>query len=407
MHSSILSRVLARSVVSALVLAAVVAHAQTFNETVLYNFAGTIDGSDPSGLILDGKGNLYGTTPNGGTAQSACGNSGCGNIFRVTPAGAESNIRNFLGQPNDGQEPVVGLIADKSGNGYGTTYLGGAHKAGTVFEITKAGQEGPIYSFAGSPDGSGPCSPLASDTAGNLYGVTSGGGTVGFGTVYKLTKSGGQWKESVLYNFTEFSYLNQPPNLVCAGLVVDSAGNLYGTTYENGANHLGMIFEISPTGQETNLYSFKGSSDGAFPMAGLVRDSAGNLYGTATAGGDVTSNTCGQIGCGVVFVLNSSHQETVLHTFEKSDGLMPEGTLLRDSQGNLFGPALNGGSGLGGVVFAVSARGQFSVLHNFSGPDGYQPQQGLIRDSKGNLYGTTVQGGTIGYGTVYKLSPTR
>lgn len=404
MHSSILSRVLARSVVSALVLAGtVIAQAQTFTETVLYNFKGTTDGSDPSGLILDGKGNLYGTTPNGGTAQTACQNSGCGSIFRVTQAGVESNIRNFLGQPNDGQEPLVGLIADKLGNGYGTTYLGGAHKAGTVFEITKAGQEGPIYSFAGSPDGSSACSPLASDTAGNLYGVTSGGGTAGFGTVYKLTKSGGQWKESVFYSFTEFSY---PPNQFCAGLVGDAAGNLYGTTYQNGAKHLGMIFEISAGGHETNLYSFKGASDGAFPIAGLVRDSAGNLFGTASAGGDVISNTCGGVGCGVVFELNSSHQEIVLHTFEKSDGLMPAGTLLRDSQGNLFGPALNGGSGLGGVVFAISARGQFSVLHNFSGPDGYQPQQGLIRDSKGDLYGTTVQGGTIGYGTVYKLTPT-
>lgn len=404
MHSSILSRVLSRTVVSALVLAvAVVAHAQTFKETVLYNFTGTIDGSDPSGLIIDGKGNLYGTTPNGGTPQSACQNSGCGSIFRVTQAGAESNIRDFMGQPNDGQEPLVGLIADKAGNGYGTTYLGGTHKAGTVFEITKSGQEGPIYSFAGSPDGSGACSPLAIDSAGNLYGVTSGGGTAGFGTVYKLTKSGGKWNESVLYSFSEFSY---PPNQFCAGLVVDAAANLYGTTYENGANHLGMIFEISSSGQVTDLYNFKGSSDGAFPIAGLVRDSAGNLYGTASAGGDVISNKCGQVGCGVVFVLNSSHQETILHTFEKSDGLMPAGTLLRDSQGNLFGPALNGGSGLGGVVFAISARGQFSVLHNFSGPDGYQPQQGLIRDSKGNLYGTTVQGGAIGYGTVYKLSPT-
>ena len=397
-----LGQAVGRVVVAALVLCAgIVAQAQSFTETILYNFTDTIDGSTPSGLILDPQGNLYGTTPNGGPAFTACGNSGCGTVFRVTQNEKETNVYNFMGAPNDGQDPLAGLIADKFGNGYGTTYLGGTNNVGTVYEITQSRKEAPIYSFAGMPDGSGPCSPLVMDSAGNLYGVTSGGGTSGRGTVYKLTNSRGGWKESVLYNFTVFSY---SPNQYCAGLVVDSSGNLYGTTYENGAKTLGMIFKISPSGQETTLYSFQGPPDGAFPVAGLIRDSAGNLYGTTSEGG--TGTKCGGVGCGTVFEFTSSGQLKILHNFDSTDGLLPEGTLLRDNSGNLFGPALEGGSSLGGVIFAISAKGQFGVLHNFSGsPDGYQPMQGLIRDSKGNLYGTTVEGGGFSSGTVFKLTP--
>ena len=368
------------------------ARSRAYTEKVIYSFSGTTDGAGPSGVIMDGKGDLYGTTPNGG-------NNSDGNVFKVTQSGAFSNVWEFEGPPNDGADPLVGLIADKQGNQYGTTLQGGKHSAGTVYEITRTGTEHVLYNFTGLKDGFQPCSPLVTDATGNLYGVASQGGKNNHGVVFEVTKA---HKEHVLYNFTVVSY---PMGMFCAGLILDGSGNLYGTTYFNGAHGLGMVFKLSPKGVLTVLDSFcseTNCTDGANPVGGLVSDAAGNLYGTTYQGGDPN---CHSTGCGVVFELSAAGQEKILHTFESNDGELPEGTLVRDRKGDLFGTTSNGGTGGGGTVFEVTSAGGFKVLWDFQGPDGYEPEQALILDGKGNIYGTTVLGGGFGNGVVFELKP--
>ena len=367
------------------------ARSRAYTEKVIYSFAGTTDGAGPSGLIMDRKRDLYGTTPNGG--------NGNGNVFKVTQSGAFTNVWEFEGQPNDGADPLVALIADKQGNRYGTTLQGGKQNAGTVYEVTRTGKEHVLYNFTGLKDGSQPCSPLVMDATGNLYGVTSQGGKNNHGVVFEVTKA---HKEHVLYNFTVVSY---PMGMFCAGPIIDRSGNLYGTTYFNGTHGLGMVFKLSPKGVLTVRYNFCSATnctDGANPVGGLVSDAAGNLYGTTYLGGDPN---CNGTGCGVVFELSTAGQEKILHTFESNDGELPEGTLVRDPKGDLFGTASNGGTGGGGTVFEVTSAGDFKVLWDFQGPDGYEPEQALILDRKGDLYGTTVLGGGFGNGVVFELKP--
>jgi uncharacterized repeat protein (TIGR03803 family) len=195
-----------------------------------------------------------------------------------------------------------------------------------------------------------------------------------------------------------------------AGLVLDNAGNLYGTTEYRGTSDWGIVFKLDTTGTETVLHSFTGGADGATPRAGLILDSTGNLYGTALQGGP----PCGSFTCGVVFKVDSSGNQTVLHGFTGADGLWPEAGLLRDSGGNLYGTTSAGGSSGHGVVFKLDATtGTETVLYTFTGAaDGAQPLAGLVPDSAGNLYGTTQTGGDFstctadGCGVMFKLDPT-
>lgn len=211
------------SVLSLTILGALSAQSQTYKEKILYTFTDTSDGGMLyAGLISDARGNLYGTTPIGGTATS-CNGSSCGNVFRVTKAGKENNIYSFKDTP-DGAMPLAGLIPDAQGNLYGTTSQGGTFGAGTVYEVTKGGAEKRLYNFKGSSDGGQPCSGLLA-AGGNLYGITVQGGKLGFGTVFKVAKSG---KESVVYSFTQLSFTETLP---CGTLISDMKGSLYGTTY--------------------------------------------------------------------------------------------------------------------------------------------------------------------------------
>jgi uncharacterized repeat protein (TIGR03803 family) len=263
-------------------------------------------------------------------------------VFKLDSSGHETILHSFAGPPADGANPFAGLIRDSAGNLNGTTYFGGTSHFGVVFKLDSSGHETVLHSFAAHDDGRHPVAGrLVGDSAGNLYGTTSGGGASNFGVVFKLDSTG---HETVLHSFAGPPADGGYP----AGPIRDSAGNLYGTAQIGGASNKGVVFKLDSTGHETILYSFAGPpADGANPFAGLIRDSAGNLYGTTAYGG--TSNF------GVVFKLDSTGHETVLHSFAgaPADGSGP-GELIRDLAGNLYGTTSHGGTKNFGVVFKLT-----------------------------------------------------
>jgi uncharacterized repeat protein (TIGR03803 family) len=334
---------------------------------------GTGDGQGPlGGLVMDSSGNLYGTTQSGGT--NLCTDDfdifSCGTIFQLSPNGSggwsEKVIYNF--SERDGYAPGFSLVMDSAGNLYGTAGRGG-HSAvngvgGAAFELRRSGKEWTYrvlhyFAMAGTQDGAAPSGPLVFDKAGNLYGETLLGGQSGGGTVFELTHTTGGWKENILFSFgaggSEASGLQ--PN---GGLIFDSAGNLYGTTYSGGIGYgFGTVFELTPTNggawNETVLYDFLSNGDNeANPVAGLVMDSAGNLYGTTYWGGSTYRS-------GNLFELRPSPNGAwtffVVHSFQgfpTVDGQNPNSNLLIDSKGNLYGTTYFGGSGLYGTVFEIT-----------------------------------------------------
>jgi uncharacterized repeat protein (TIGR03803 family) len=254
-----------------------------------------------------------------------------------------------------------------------------------------------LYSFENSvADGNGPTGTLAPDASGNLYGTTQVGGTFGVGTIFKVTPQG---TESVLYNFD----LPPDPMLPIFGLVRDRAGNLYGTTSAGGkygaGNADGAVFRLSAAGAEKTLHSFGNGKDGLIPNGGLIEDQKGNLYGVSAGGG--------KSGTGTIFKIAPSGIETILYNFPATGG-SPSGTLARDSQGNLYGTTVQGGVNGFGTVYELTAAGKFTALYSFCVAvhctDGSQPLAGVVRDSSGNLYGTTVNGGSNNQGTVFEVT---
>ena len=271
---------------------------------MLHSFGNGTDGQNPyAGLVLDGAGNLYGTTVNGGIHDG-------GTAFEMTPreggGWTETVLRSF-GGGTDGSAPYAGLIFDAAGNFYGTTSSGGIHGLGTVFEMTPRDGGGwtetVLHSFgnAATQDGSTPGAGLIFDTAGNLYGTTYDGGIHGHGTVFEMApREGGGWTETVLHSFGNVA--TQDGSAPDAGLIFDTAGNIYGTTELGGIYGLGTAFELSPRQgagwTETVLHSFGNGTDGQNPYAALIFDAAGNLYGTTYQGG---IHPCNGSGCGTVF----------------------------------------------------------------------------------------------------------
>jgi uncharacterized repeat protein (TIGR03803 family) len=363
--------------------------------TVLYSFKGGADGATPkAGLLRDAAGNLYGTTYYGGT-------SNFGTVFKLDTTGEETVLHSFTGVP-DGRYPYAGLVRDAAGNLYGTTYYGGASNCflgcGTVFMLDTTGAETVLHSFTGVPDGENPYAGVVRDQAGNLYGTTVNGGAGGsgsYGTVFKVDTTG---TETVLYSFRNGNNGVAPR----AGLLRDPAGNLYGTAF-GGANNDGIVFKLDTTGAGTVLHTFTGEADGkdgVFPFAGLIRDAAGNLYGTTSQGGAFGY-------WGTVFKLDTTGKETVLYSFTGgADGSYPYAGLVRDPAGNLYGSTKNGGVSNKGTVFKLDTASGETLLHIFRGgtTDGAFPMASLVRDSAGNLYGTTSFGGAFGKGTIFKLS---
>jgi uncharacterized repeat protein (TIGR03803 family) len=387
-----------------------------WTKTIVHTFLGGMDGGTPyGGMLLDTAGNLYGGTSVGGAA-------GLGNAFKMTPTHPghwkETVIAGF--PSTDGSGPSANLISDAQNDLYGTTTAGGScgraygisYGCGTVFELVASadGQwnKNILYDFKPLGDGAEPSGGLVFDRSGNLYGTTSRGGAYGWGSVFELSRqSDGRWLETVLYSFQNGPDGRNP----LGSLVFDGAGNLYGTTTyggycgENGC--YGTVFELSPSASgwtETVLYSFTDGNDGSVPVAGLIFDAAGNLYGT----------TSGYSNNGSVFELSPSSTgwvESTLYTFSgQSDGGGPLCTLVFDATGNIYGTTSYGGvSRYGGTVFELSHSGGHwtgSVLYSFTGgSDGESPAAGVIFDNSGNLYGTTQLGGADNYGTVFELSP--
>ncbi len=305
-------------------------------------------------------------------------------------------LHNFA-SPRRGAYPDFGLIRDSAGNLYGTTdgsYSdvggGGTNNAGVVFEVDIFGNETVLYSFTGGADGSSP-NGVIRDSAGNLYGTTYQGGASNAGVVFKIDTSG---NETVLYTFTGGADGGGP----YGPLVRDSKGNFYGTTYQGGASNVGVVFKIDKSGNETVLYTFTGGADGGYPYGALILDSEGTLYGTTNGGG--------ASGAGVVFKIDKSGNESVLYCFTGgADGGYPLWVVLaRDWAGNVYGTTSAGGASNAGVVFKLDTSGNETVLYSFTGAaDGGNPYVGVVIGQDGDLYGTADSGGAEGAGAVFKI----
>lgn len=399
---------------------------------VLHEFHGK-DGQSPlAGVIFDAAGNLYGTTTWGGDDSSCVS---CGTVFQLTPDAngkwTEKVLHSFNGK--DGSDPYANVIFDTAGNLYGTTSgLGccGPDIYGSVFKFAPGANgkwhETELHSFD-IADGEYPFAGVIFDAAGSLYGTTYLGGDYkgkcsdgGCGTVFKLAPDArGKWAYTTIHAFNLRD--GYSPN---TGLMLDAAGNLYGTAGGGpgkGGIYGGVVFKLTPGANgkwtETLLYSF-GEGDvlkGYDPVA-VIFDRAGNLYGTAFQGGP---GKCAA-GCGGVFELipgaDGKWTKKVVHTFHGSDGATPDAALIFDAAGNLYGTTVYGGASNDGTVFKLTphANGKCTetVLHSFNGKDGAEPSSALILDSAGSLYGTTYLGGNFGEcpnfdgcGVVFKLTP--
>jgi uncharacterized repeat protein (TIGR03803 family) len=395
---------------------------------VLFSFLNERGAVPEASLVADGAGNLYGTTIEGGLNND-------GVVFELSPpavgktAWTQTVLVSFDG--TDGQAPRAGLIVDGADNLYGTTSIGGKYQHGVVFKLAPPAEgktawtETVLHSFKGKASGEGPTGSLIMDGAGNLFGASIGAGANDYGLVFELSPpAAGKtvWTKTTLFTFngTDGAYPT-------GGLIADGAGNLYGTTLKGGGTNGnyddGVVYELSPPapGQtiwtEKVLQAFNGQAPtGAFPQATLVLDRTGNLYGAASGGR----------GEGLVFELSppgagqTAWSETVLVSFEISgaNGNGPDGGLIADSAGNLYGTTEDGGGSDQcpnvqgcGVVFEASppAAGKKAwterVLHRFNLVDGAHPEAGLIADNAGNLYGTAANGGAHGDGVVFNLNP--
>jgi len=374
-RSGLMRRIVLAAALSGLALAATgPAFAQV--ETVIHSFTG-LDGSLPGQrLTLDSSGNLYGTT---------VGNSpSIGSVFKVSPTGQFNVLHQFTDQNR--LFTTGKLVIDKRGNLYGVDQTGGEFGEGAIFKLTQSGVFTVLYSFTGKSDGAFP-NGVISDGQGNFYGTTNMGGASNQGTVFEFNAAG----LKVLYSFTGSTDGGEPFD---SALYRDAQGNLYGTTmFDGGKISLGVVFKVTPSGEETVLHTFLGGSDGAHPKGSLISDGKGNLYGTTSSGE--------HLGGGTVFRITESGVLTEVHTFSGSDGFDPNAGLAMDADGNLFGTTFSGGESNDGVVFEITAAGDESVLHSFSGSDGSTPYSGVILE-QGNLFGTTGFGGASNKGTVFK-----
>jgi len=372
------------------------------------------DGSNPNALIQGADGNFYGTTQSGGQYDQ-------GVMFKLTPSGVETVVHSFAGGPDDGAVPqglILGSDGNYYGTTLagGSSACAGPEaggnrtqsSCGTVFKITPAGVESLVYSFGGGVDGGAPSPSLVQASNGDLYGAASAGGARGNGVIFQLTLAG---VETVLYSFAGGSGDGAQP----ASLTLGTDGNLYGVTTYGGPSNDGTVFSATLGGVETVLHSFTGGSDGELPAAPLVEGSDGNFYGTTPFGGTSTnpSSRC-QHGCGTVFRITTAGVETVLYAFGGgiANGANPDGGLIQVSDGNFYGTTSSGGNagctGGCGTAFTITPVGVETVLHFFgaTSSDGLAPAVGLIETVDGNFYGITPFGGQFDAGTLYSMTPT-
>jgi uncharacterized repeat protein (TIGR03803 family) len=386
-----------------------------YTESVLATFGADFsDGALATGsLAVDASGNFYGTLNSGG-------NNGYGTVYEASPTSSGYNVSIlYRFSLTDGASPAGGLIIDAAGNLYGTTSSGGDNFQGTVFELSPSSSGWTfktLYFFTGSADGGEPAGALVFDASGNLYGTTVGGGAFDSGTVFKLSPSSSGWTEEAIYSFTGGADGQYPSST----LVFDASGNLYGTANRGGSQSgslctleggCGTVFRLSPgtTWTFSTLLTFLGNR-GANPSGGVILDAAGNLYGTTTRGGSCTLSTHG---CGVAFKLTPTGRgpwkQTVLHVFKGfSDGYFPVTSLTMDAAGNLFGGSLFGTTLGYGSAWELSPSGTtwaFTTLIRFNGSNGAYPESPFYIDASGNLFTATQGGGASNFGTLLELSP--
>jgi uncharacterized repeat protein (TIGR03803 family) len=390
-----------------LALGAMPAHAQTLK--TLVNFDVTPHGWGPlSTLIMDANGNLFGTTANGGPEEFG------GTVFKLakTSAGYASTpsiLVNLKGAT--GESPFAGMVADADGNLFGTAFSGG-NDNGTVFEVVKTATgylSTPriLFTFDG-PHGALPGAGLIIDAAGNLFGTTLVGGASDNGTVFEIAKTAHGYASTptVLVSFDGTNGMNP-----YAKLLEDAAGDLFGTTYSGGGLGGGTAYEIVKTKKgysdtPVTLFDFD-ITHGSFPQSSLIADARGDLFGTTSRGGALNFGTVYEI---VKTAGGYASTPDVLVSLDEEHGIFPLGDLIADAHGNLFGTSSAGGTGVEhGTVFEVvkTADGYSStpiVLANFDGANGSEPAAALLADSEGNLFGTTFRGGTIDVGTVFEIT---
>jgi hypothetical protein len=415
------------------IFAAANAPAQSFQ--VVHSFTGGSDGSHPqAGVAIGADGNLYTTATGGGSHEGNCSSFGCGVVVKFSRNRSQwktTPLYIFQGG-NDGSLPDAGVIVGANGVLYGTTAAGGDNNGfgfGTVFALLPASyacssapclwNETVLHSFAGGSDGWQPTlGTLVADAAGNLYGTTMVGGSggcyggFGCGVVFKLTPSEGGWTESVLFSFTGDSAGAYPQG----GLVLDRAGNIYGTATSGGVGNCnayvggcGVVFKLSPSPDgwtETVLHSFTGAGDGGVPVGNLVFSPPGVLYGTTEQGGT---------GNGTVFELIPSQgawRLATIYVFPGPGIAGPTAGLAVDAHGDLYGTTLSGPPRYppcSGSVFKLthsSGAWNYSLMHCFTGGnDGGQPYSPVTLDRSGHMYGTAYSGGSYGEGVVWQIMP--
>jgi uncharacterized repeat protein (TIGR03803 family) len=369
---------------------------QTFK--TLHNFAGTSasEGADPMyGPLVQGlDGHLYGTTMQGGLT---CTGAYCGTVFSISTGGSLSTIYRFC--PNsgclDGDTPEGGLALNIDGALYGMTDLGGSVGEGTLFRITTKGVIKTLDSFDG-PDGGFPLTTLIRGSNGEFYGITNSGGTSAEGVLFESTSAG---VINVLLNFgsTTVGFAQGDTG----ALILGTDGNYYGTAASGGSSAVGTVFRMKPAGAATVLHNFAGS-DGNEPAGALAEGTDGNFYGTTRQGG--------AFGQGTVFKITPGGLFTKLYDFCAAngcpDGFDPVGGLIAGTDGDFYGTTLGGGTGSNpsGTIFRITSAGTLTTLHNFNGTDGSQPFGWLVQHTNGQFYGTTAYGGTNAQGTVYSLN---
>ena len=396
-------------------------------QLVVYSFRAGSDGALPAaGLTADKAGAFYGTTQAGGAKN-------LGTVFKLLFFGSgyqETVLHAFVGGKNDGALPMAGLIEDKSGALFGTTVEGGFESTkkgceqptyagcGTIFKLTPTQSTGYIksilYRFRGGTDAFLPFGGLIADKIGGLYGTTGFGGSSDAGTAFTLTPSAKGYRERILYSFPYSpSGPSFPDGLNPLGdLLADDSGALYGTTEWGGSCSTdpilgcGIVFKLTPSGSGyavSILHEFHGGSDGSWPLAGLIADKGGALYGTTQYGGAANLGTAFKL-----TPSGSGYSESVLHAFAGgTDGALPAAALFLDKSGALYGTTSSGGLANEGTIFKLMRSGSTDterVIHVFQGsPDGAEPVAGLVAGKAGMLYGTTMLGGASGVGAVFAL----
>ena len=403
--------------------------ARAANYTVLHDFKGGTDGAVPRGaLIPDNSGNLYGITEAGGTGKCS---GGCGTIFEFTSAGVEKVLHSF-GGGTDGSAPLAALAFDASGNLYGTTSAGGgssncAGGCGTLFKYSR-GKESVLFAFQGGTDGRAPAASLIADQSGNLYGTTSLGGLAkcgslaeGCGTVFKLSTKA---VETVLHAFTGDPDGEYPES----SLIMDQSGDLFGTTLSGGSNTFsacafgscGTLFEQPSSGKESVLYSFCSMSackDGGNPEGNLTLAQTEAMFGVTLIGG---GRGCSAKGCGTVFDFVSNAEHVIYAFAGGSDGEAPQAGITFSDTGSLFGTTCGRNTSCGaavpgklcskgcGSLYSLQGGGgrpayRFALLHTFAGKGGVYPAASLLL-LNGGYYGTMQFGGSSGHGVIFELT---